>query len=316
MTLDSLTALYLEGRLDQSQLEQLEALLDADPTARARFRQLCNLDTALNDWAPIQTAQSAWAEAGESARSAQKRNRWIAWPAAAAIALGGLLTGFLSGSLVSARALSPKEARSVPLPLVNGNFDAAQPPSTDGPPKEFAQWGGDFSRVTGEDQGIRPPNGRRMLRFLRADNAQSPKTKGQAASELWQTIDLRPLREQLGNKPAHLELSALFNSTPIPKGRHFAFGVSAYAFQSDSADGAQLWSRHRDAALASGGKIELSDSDPATWQRITTQILVPPDATVLLVTARVGSADRLPPGSPVVEFPGQYMANVSLRLLP
>ena len=316
MTLDSLTALYLEGRLDQSQLEQLEALLDADPTARARFRQLCNLDTALNDWAPIQAAQSAWAEATESVLPAQKRNRWIAWPAAAAIALGGLLTGFLSGSLVSARALSPKEARSVPLPLVNGNFDAAQPPSTDGPPKEFAQWGGDFSRVTGEDQGIRPPNGRRMLRFLRADNAQSPKTKGQAASELWQTIDLRPLREQLGNKPAHLELSALFNSTPIPEGRHFAFGVSAYAFQSDSGDGADLWSRHRDAALASGGKIELSDSDPATWQRITTQILVPPDATVLLVTARVGSADRLPPGSPVVEFPGQYMANVSLRLLP
>jgi hypothetical protein len=100
-----------------------------------------------------------------------------------------LLTGFLSGSLVSARALSPKEARSVPLPLVNGNFDAAQPPATDGPPREFAQWGGDFSRVTGEDQGIRPPNGRRMLRFLRADNSQSPKTKGQAASELWQWLE-------------------------------------------------------------------------------------------------------------------------------
>lgn len=314
-SLESLSALYLAGDLDQTGLTQLEELLSANPAARAQFRRLCNLDTALHEWAPICAAQSAWASAGEAVTPAQKRGNWMAWPAAAAIALGGIIAGFLSGSMASARMLSPKEVRSVPLPLANGNFDTPEAPSTNGLPRAFAKWGGDFCQVTNEDQGIRPPNGGRMLRFLRADNSQSPRGEVQGTGELWQLVDLRPLREQLGNKPVKVELSALFNSTPFPEGPGFTFGVGAYAFDGDSADGAELWSRHRDSALASAGKSEPIDGDPATWQTITTQVIVPPQATVLLVAVRVNSNNRRPAPTATVQFPGQYMANVALRLL-
>ncbi len=314
-SLEALTSLYLAGEIDQTGLAQLEDLLRATPDARAQFRRLCNLDTGLREWAPACAAQAAWASAGEAVTPAQKRVRWIAWPAAAAIALGGLLAGFLSGSLASARALSAREARYVLLPLANGNFDGPEAPSTDGLPQAFAKWGGDFCQVTGEDQGIRPPSGGRMLRFLRADNAQSPRGEVQGTGELWQLVDLRPLREQLGNKPAKVELSALFNSAPFPDGPGFAFGVGAYAFDGDSSNGADLWSRHRDSALATAGKSEPIDGDPATWQTITTQVLVPPEATVLLVAVRVHSTNRKTAPAATVQFPGQYMANVTLRLL-
>jgi anti-sigma factor RsiW len=103
-SLDSLASTYLDGTISPEHLLLLEQMLFSDPDARRQFQRIANLDSGLREWAPICAAQSAWADAAPNAQP--KPGHWQIWSAAAALVLTGLLTGFISGSRVSARVLS------------------------------------------------------------------------------------------------------------------------------------------------------------------------------------------------------------------
>lgn len=313
-SLDSLASAYLGGSISAEDLLLLEELLLSNPDARREFRRLTNLDSALRDWAPICAAQAAWADAAPT--SQPKRRRWQVWSAAAALVFAGLVTGFASGSLVSARSLAAREIRSISMPLANGNFESPEAPAAKGCPKEFGKWSGDFNAVVSQDQGIQAPAGHKMLRFLRADNQlTTPNSTPSISGELWQLVDLHSFRSTFGEKSATVELSALFNSAPIPEGQRYSFGISAFAFQGTPDDAAFLWKHRHDVALVSTDKEELSDNDPSTWQKLTTQFVVPPDADLILIHIRTAPKPFPHDLKSTVVFPGQYTADVSLRLL-
>ncbi|MEI6716032.1 MAG: hypothetical protein WCO60_19965 [Verrucomicrobiota bacterium] len=312
---ESLTSAFLDGSISPEKLTELEDLLLQDPEARKAFRQIANLDSALHDWAPICAAQAAWADAAPLSPQSRRTSRWQTWSAAAALVSAGILTGFISGSMVSGRSLTARETKSIELPLKNPNFDGPESPSLDGCPNTFGVWGGDFCVVTGAENDIHPPDGHGMLRFLRADNRTTPPNVGSVSAEQWQVIDLRPLRNAFGGHPAKIEFSAEFNSIPMTEGPHYSFGISFYSFNGEAKDAEYLWSHRRELCLSGTEKEELNDNDPASWQKISAQIVTPPDADLVLVQVRV-CPKPMPKGlKSAVEFPGQYVANSSLRLI-
>ncbi len=90
--------------------------------------------------------------------------------------------------------------------------------------------------------------------------------------------------------------------------------LALVAYRGDTADGPALWKQRHEIALAESDKEERLDEDPATWQRVETQLSVPPDAELLLVQVRMydktaGARD----GASI--FPAHYADDVSLRLL-
>jgi hypothetical protein len=84
-----------------------------------------------------------------------------------------------------------------------------------------------------------------------------------------------------------VEVLARFNGLVTAAEERLAFGVSLHAFAGEAHGGPELWRNHRTLALASASKEELADREPATWQTLRTRIVLPAEATVLLLGLRV-----------------------------
>jgi hypothetical protein len=86
--LEVLTTVYLDGTITPPQLQQLNALLLADATARREFAELLNVDSALAalaaDWAPPQVA----AKPAKPTRWLTASPRWLAAAACISLLLG------------------------------------------------------------------------------------------------------------------------------------------------------------------------------------------------------------------------------------
>jgi hypothetical protein len=319
-TLEGLVARFLEGTLDAECLGQLEDRLERDPKARAYLRRTANLDGGLRDWAAVEGARKAWAQAGEDGESASSLRggwRWPAWPVAAAIALGGMLAEF-SATLLFAKSLGFRGADPVLLPVANGSFESEPTPGVDGLPSVYGQWSGDFNRVTGSEQGVLPPAGSRaMLRFLRADNRNSPSGGAQAVSELWQIVDLRPIRARMGRGAAMVELSASFNAVRSEVGRPYYYGLSITAFQGGAEKAPAVWRNPREVGLVSSSQRGLFNLDPSEWQRSSVRVQVPPEAdSILMAVYCVESPSTRGVLTEPAVFPGHYVTDVSLSLIP
>lgn len=318
---DRLVRWFLAGGgelgLDQESLDQLESLLASDPEARRRFRREANLDMALHEWATIAGSQAAWAmpEADRSGRAAASR---LAWRPTAAVLAVGLLVGMLSSTMIFAATLPWRErVRSIRVADLAWRWES--PPGQQGIPDTFDTWGGDYSRLVGVDQGVRPPGNGPMLRMLRSDNDRDSGGGISNAGELWRFIDLRPLRQRLGSGPLRLEFAAAFNATPHEGDERYQFAVGMHAFADDAPEGfAALWRRYkqRDESITSVLGRQVADIDLASWQNVSVHMVVPPEATVLLVHTSIGRMPVPPAGSGPVQFPGHYVGDLSLRFVP
>lgn len=308
--LSRLVSRLSDGSLTPQEAARLNELLQADPAAQEAYLDHMALDALLErefgGELPAFARQTPPAPARRWPSLDLKR--LFRGPLFAGIALGGL-----SASAVWAYAL-PRIATPAAreLPLAHSSFESSAPIPPDGIPVAFGQWSGDFTEQVGPESGIAPREGDRMLRFLRADDSRTEAGTVSLSSELWQIIDVAELRKSLPAGSATLEFSANFNSLPDP-GNRFSCGVSIHAFDGSLKDAHMLWRNRVDQALASGTKEEVLEPNGGEWRRVSTQIVLPADATFLLVQLLM--RDRTKDLSATAEFPGHFADGCSLRLL-
>ena len=82
------------------------------------------------------------------------------------------------------------------------------------------------TEVVGEQQGVKPESGKKMLRFLRTDYEGMPKPKGSKISDIFRLIDMRSYRSEFADGGAVVQLSAGFNSFEFPDGERYCRKVS------------------------------------------------------------------------------------------
>jgi hypothetical protein len=338
--IEFLIAGWLDGQLTPDQHVRLEQALLADPAARQRLRSQSNLDVALRDWASTIAISTAWdgretadgepllpgacvedempgsAPYGRASRGGgvlAKPSRWLT--RAASISLGaGLLIGVLSTSLVWAFAL-PRVAGPfrIPLPLVDSSFEEQLPMGHRGIPLQPGAWGGDFARITGREQGIVPKDGQHMLRFLRS-NFEGEVSELSYVGNMYQVVDLRPWKDAFANGQTRVELTAWFNAVPGEANSKFRFGAQLFALEESAAElstpSSSGWLTRNNVAF-SGHRNVWADDDPATWQRVTTELRLPPQTQFLVVHVEVARSQlsREP-----IEFAGHYVDAMELVL--
>ncbi|MEY5012127.1 MAG: hypothetical protein RLZZ253_3266 [Verrucomicrobiota bacterium] len=309
-----LIAQFLDGRIDQAALEKLEEQLQRNPGARRHLRSMASLENGLRDWAGVKAAREAWREAAPISPGGARGFRSRSWPVAAAIAVGGMLVGF-SGSLLFAKGLLLKDPPAIRIALGNEDFEKPADLGTGGVPSMYGIWGGDFAEVVPEDQGVVPPRGAKsMVRFLRADNQNSPPGEVQGVSQLWQVVDLKPVRVREGRGALMVELGAWFNAASVVPEKGHVFGVHLTAFQGGSKLAGEAWKSPRQTALASGSRHQKADEDPAGWQWVSVRIHVPAEADSLLLSVYCGEGvSRGVKRTETAVFPGQYVAGVRLN---
>ncbi len=236
---------------------------------------------------------------------------WPLWAPFAATAVG-LVIGLFSTSLVYAY-FSPGVRKA--LTLLEENFEFGTAPLVTGTPGEAGYWSGDHSEVVGEQQGVKPKNGSRMLRFLRADFEGKGNLQPSRTSSLLRLVDLRPYRHEFQDGSVVAELSAMLNSSVLPIDRSYFGFVQIHALDAATAAtvNEQHWTELNSSAIAltrSAG-VEL-DRIPSTWQRIDCEQRVPAHTDFLLIEIGLKQMPmtRLP-----AEFADQYLDEVRLSLV-
>lgn len=303
--LHALIHAYLDGQATAEQTARLNALLRSDAAAREAYLQLADTHSCLAVDEQLWIRQSP-RSISLPTDALQQKPRWLQWRPPT-VAAAGIVFGMFCTSVVWAiSGFNSRAVTSRPLPVADGSFESGRAPGDAGPPMLAGVWSGDFSAVSTGEQGINPFEGGRMLKFLRADNRLTPPGGGQVTSEMWQVVDLTGQHVQVA------ELSARFNAIASAATERTAFAVCVCAFNGSAAEAPELWRGRNELALAQGEKEELADSDPKTWQRVVTQVTVPPEANLLLIQVRVTRKGK-EPQSP--EFGGHFVDAVSLHAL-
>jgi hypothetical protein len=138
--------------------------------------------------------------------------RLLAWrPLAAAAA--GLLIGLFSASMVFGFGVRPLERVAS---LFQESFENGSAPFVTGMPQELNQWSGDYSEIVDAQQGMKPKDGRKMVRLLRSDFEGKTSSKPSRQGDLMRVVDVRPFLREAGGGEVVITLSALLNAAPFP----------------------------------------------------------------------------------------------------
>jgi hypothetical protein len=258
---------YQDGTLTSDDLAAFEVSMRGDPTKRHIF-----VETQLRSMALHNRFRQ---EAFRIEPATRRKTAWITRPITAMAA--GLLIGLFSASLVWAIS-SPKTTTERLSSLINGNFDDSHLET--GFPRQTAVWAGDEASIT---------DGR--LRFIATGSDLNDPSGRAIACDVFQLIDLRPLRHALGQKSESvLELSADFlDSRPANTKPSVSFFCQLYLFRGDPTQLHRDWPQSNSDALASGSaQITTLGSDGKGTRSLTARCLVPSSAdfAVIQVAAR------------------------------
>jgi hypothetical protein len=297
---------HIAGITTEEEAQRLAAALKADEALADLYIRHVELEVALEAKAASAEATRELLVAPPSGRSSS----WFSWrPLTAAAA--GLVIGLFCASVVFAY-VAPSLGKVVTL--IDESFESGPAPLVTGVPIEAGRWSGDFTEVVGEEQGVQPENGRKMLRFLRADYEGKPNAEASRVADLYRLIDLRPFRQELEGGSAVVQLSAAFNAFVYPRDEDYTARVTLHAFDAASATASTLHTASvRDEnclAAASAGPVRFNRK-PKEWRRLTSDLRVPANTDFVLIHLIISPGRETPTKE---GFSGHYLDDVRLTL--
>ncbi len=307
---EPLIAAYLDGALSDTERAELNSWLKADAANLRRFTEAVMFEQQIRTAAHATAEQHAAADFDPSIVDMKPRSRWLQWrPLMAAAA--GLVIGLFCASVAWAY-VAPSLGKVITL--LQESFESGPAPLVTGVPIEPGRWSGDYTEIVGEQEGVKPESGKKMLRFLRADFEGKAKPEGSYISEVHQLIDLRPYRREFADGGAVVQLSAAFNAFSFPAEEAFVCSVSLQALDAETAINGST--RIGETllidclAMARNSRLKV-DRDPATWQRLNAELRLPPNADFILIRIALAHTNKAQRRE---TFDGHYLDGVRLTL--
>jgi hypothetical protein len=304
MNHDDLIQRFLEGNASPEDAAALSHLIETNDEVRTRYLDFAELHASLMgdenlrspEFVPFTSSTQPW--------------NWFSWrPLTAAAA--GIVFGMLCTSAVFAY-VAPSLGKVVTL--LEEGFESGPAPEITGLPREIGRWSGDFTEIVGEQEGVKPESGKKMLRFLQADYEGKVKLKGSYVSDVYRLVDVRAYRREFGDGGAVAQLSAVFDAIAFPAGESFGCAVFLHALDAETAlalRGKQNASITRESlAMACSNRARL-DRDPKTWQPVSAELRLPANTDFLLLHLAVAHSTV---SQRRVTFDGHYLDDVRLTL--
>ena len=254
---------------DASARAELNMLLRDNPEARPIMARLMVDEQALIS----RLRDDVIVELLEPTRAQQTtppmRSRWLAWRPLTAVA-AGILFGLFGASMVF--GVGGRWTEKV-TSLFRESFETGPAPSMTGVPQQLNQWSGDFSELVGEQQGIKPAHGTKMIRMLRADFEGKSVTKLNTYGDLMKIVDVRPFTRETNGGEVVLSASALFNAATFPEAERYDGVVTLYAVDEIGYTEKNLL-KNSLAHTCNGLGLSL-DRNPTTWESATARLQLP-----------------------------------------
>jgi hypothetical protein len=169
-------------------------------------------------------------------------------------------------------------------PLFAESFESGPVPLVTGVPQQPNQWSGDFSELVGEQLGVKPAQGTKMIRVLSSDFEGKLASKRSFQGDLLRVVDVRAFMREIKNGEAVMSVSALFNAASFPETERYDGVVTLYAFNELASSEKTMLS---DSQAHSIGLCPSLDRDPDTWESATTRMQLPADTEYVLVKISV-----------------------------
>lgn len=277
---------HLLGEISAPESRELESALSTHREIRDAFRRQCHLDAALREEAEtIDRESTEWEENTSSDRSS-KKNRWLSWSPITAAAIG-IVLGMCGASMVFGRVLPRAVTTSSRLfSLEDGGFETRTGRLPPGFPVAFGVWTGDEAEVVSAPnaQAENAKEGTHALRFVRAEREPSLPNYGAASCDVYQLVDLRPLRSGLTPQEATLELSVQFRDARESAGECVVFIGRLHVFSgSPEALPAEWPLTQKDSLATACSQVESIGGVPQAWHALSTRVLLPPQADFAVV---------------------------------
>lgn len=313
----------LNDSITSEEKAQLAALLKAN--AEARQLWFIYHDNECGFAELKKTSRKAEAAVQEPPAKSARGGRFTWSPLTAAAA--GLVFGLFSASMVWGYVGTFANRT---LTLLTDSFEMGTPPLVTGMPVTPGRWSGDFSEVVGSFGGVAPAQGKKMLRFRRADYEGKPVHDGYVA-DLFRIVDLREAGREVSTGEAMFAIEAHFAAQPqgaLQQG--ISCGVTIYALDSlppaGMRDDAFLRWAHAGLSetaeadgepriLASATRSAAAPADGATWCAVRSELRLPEEAryALLHLRAHLRGSDRAETPKPV-EFSGLFLDDIHLSL--
>lgn len=298
---------YLNGTISPENLEALNELLENNEAARERYLALATMDEVMQD---LGAAPSFGTDRTVDSKHSIISHPWIS-------AAAGLLIGIFCTSAVWA---ATETGRQKILTIFRDSFESGPVPQSVGGPVDPGAWGGDYVEIT-ENATVEPFDGKRVLRFLRADYAGKEKPVGYVG-DIYRVIDLRGNTSLLANGDAVATVQAVFASASIGDSGRYIGNISLNAMEEVPVN-AEEWRtligtprRMEEAALASARRREVL-SPVENWQQIDIDMRIPGKTRFLLIGLHVAdqhAARNHGIAPPAVNFEGQFVDDVRVTL--
>ena len=211
------------------------------------------------------------------------RSRWLAWRPLTAMT-AGVVFGLFGASVLLGFGPGGRWTEKV-TSLFWESFESGPAPSVTGVPQQLSQWSGDFSELVGEQQGIKPAHGTKMIRMLRADFEGKSVTKLNTYGDLMNIVDVRAFTRETNGGEVVLSASALFNAATFPEAERYDGVVTLYALDEIGSTEKNLL-KDSLAHSCSGPGLSL-DRNPATWESATARLQLPTGTHFVVVKVSV-----------------------------
>jgi hypothetical protein len=211
------------------------------------------------------------------------RARWFAWRPLTAMT-AGVVFGLFGASVLLGFGLGGHRTEKVTSLFVE-SFEGGPAPLVTGVPQQLNQWSGDFSEVVGEQQGVKPAHGTKMIRMLCADFEGKSVTKMNTYGDLMKIVDVRAFTRETNGGEVVLSASALFNAANFPEAERYDGVVTLYAVDEIGYTEKNLLNDSL-AHSCSGPGLSL-DRNPATWESATARLQLPAGTHFVVVKVSV-----------------------------
>ncbi len=308
---------YLDGLATPGDAQALETLILNDSAVRRDFLRYAHLDAALvgNHSPQIQavlTSSPGQNHAGNPTSAASHAKHLVRmskrpWTAA----VFGLIIGLFSASMVWAY-VAPI-GREITT-LMTEDFESSSLEISSHVPLQDGIWRGDRAEIVEEERGVKPPTGKKMLRFIREGWVGKPRQSGSHIADIYQLIDVRRFQQHIANDRSVVQVSASLNSLPYPVSERYGCAVSVYALDADSVpkSAINVGTRLTNDSTAMARSIRtILDQDSSNWQSLTAELQLPSNTAFLVVRVHISQILEANGKSP---FNGAYVDDVTVSL--
>ena len=268
---------------DASARAELNMLLRDNPEARPIMARLMVDEQALIS----RLRDDVIVELLEPTRAQQTtppiRSRWLAWRPLTAMT-AGVVFGLFGASVLLGFGPGGRWTEKVTSLFVE-SFESGPAPLMTGVPQELNRWSGDLSEAVGEQQGVKPAHGTKMIRMLRADFEGKSAAKLNTYGDLMNIVDVRAFTRETNGGEVVLSASALFNAATFPEAERYDGVVTLYAVDEIGYTEKNLL-KDSLAHSCSGPGLSL-DRNPATWESATARLQLPAGTHFVVVKVSV-----------------------------